>query len=105
MRVYRSSDLLTWERQGTILEGATTRPDDGPSGAHGDVIVIGEKAYIVYFTHPGREIHPQAHMNAYGNYPYEERRSSLECGELLFRDGTLVCERNDFDFFLPDLTK
>lgn len=103
MRLYRSADLVTWERQGVILEDATSRPDDGPSGAHGDVIVLGDKAYIIYFTHPGREIHPQAHMNAIGNYPYEERRSSLECGELYYSDGTLKCRRTDFDFYLPNL--
>ena len=103
MRLYRSSDLKKWERQGCILEDATTRPDDTPSGAHGDVVVVGGKAYVIYFTHPGRKSHSQANMNGIGNFPYEERRSSLECGELVFKDGTLECRRTDFDFYLPNL--
>ena len=105
MRVYRSADLKKWERLGCILEDATSRPDDGPSGAHGDVVVVGGKAYIIYFTHPGRTAHTRANKNDIGNYPYEERRSSLECGELIFTDGTLQCRRTDFDFFLPNLDK
>jgi len=102
MRLYRSSDLKKWERQGCILEDATTRPDDTPSGAHGDVVVVGGKAYVIYFTHPGRKSHSQANMNGIGNFPYQERRSSLECGELVFKDGTLECRRTDFDFYLPN---
>ena len=105
MRVYRSSDMDVWERQGLILEDATSRPDDRPSGAHGDVVVVDGRAYVVYFTHPARKAHLMAEMNSFGNYSYEDRRSSLECGQLIFEDGTLKCLRTDFDFYLPDLDK
>ena len=101
MRVYRSADMQTWERQGLILNDATSRRDDKPSGAHGDVVVVNGRAYVIYFTHPGRTSHGAASHDANGNIPYAERRSSIECGQLVFQDGTLKCVRDDFDFFLP----
>ncbi|MDQ6904486.1 MAG: family 43 glycosylhydrolase, partial [Bacteroidota bacterium] len=51
MRVYRSKDANTWEKQGLILDSASNRNEDRSSGAHGDVVVLGDKAYIFYFTH------------------------------------------------------
>ena len=100
MRVYRSDDLENWEAQGHILADATKRPDDGPSGAHGDVIVNGDRAYVVYFTHPGRPNHNEAKRDVNGNFTYKDRRSSLECGELFIEDGILKCRRENFDFYL-----
>jgi hypothetical protein len=103
LRLYRSTDLNTWEHQGRILTDASSRPDDTPSGAHCDVVVTGEKAYVIYFTHPGRHTHVDSPADSNGNIPYALRRSSIQCAELLFRDGTLVTDRtNDFDFFLPN---
>ncbi|WP_423147198.1 glycosyl hydrolase [Rubrolithibacter danxiaensis] len=104
MRVYKSTDLTNWEKQGMILDKPSKRPDDKPSGAHGDVVVVGDKAYVFYFTHPGRKTHFAATLNETGNYPYEERRSSIQVAELKLKDGTLVCERDrPFDFWLPAL--
>ena len=59
MRLYRSTDLEKWEKQGLILDKPGNREDDKPSGAHGDVLVVGDKAYVFYFTHPGRTSHGQ----------------------------------------------
>ncbi len=103
MRVYRSNDLTHWEKQGLILDDMGTRPDDHPTGAHGDAVVTGENAYVFYFTHPGRKTHFEAKMDASGNYPYEQKRSSIEVAQLIFKDGTLVVKRNeDFDFYMAD---
>lgn len=103
MRVYRSDDCKTWKKQGRILSGPSRRRDDGPSGAHGDVVVIGDKAYVFYYTHPGRTSHSDAPLNEDGVIPYSLRRSSIQVGKLVIEDGTLVCDRNDpFDFLLPD---
>ena len=103
-RLYRSDDLNTWERHGLLVSEASERPLDRPSGAHGDVVVVGEKAYIIYFTHPNRTTHGAVHMDELGRYSYAERMSVIQCGELLYKDGTLVCRHgNDFDFFLPNL--
>lgn len=55
MRVYRSTDLKTWEKQGLILDKPSNREDDKPSGAHGDVVVVGEKAYVFYFYTSGQK--------------------------------------------------
>ncbi|MEJ7676964.1 MAG: family 43 glycosylhydrolase [Segetibacter sp.] len=106
MRVYRSKDCNTWEKQGIILEGSSQRLEDTPSGAHGDVIVVDKKAYVFYFTHPGRKSHFEAPLNADGVVPYNLRRSSIQVAPLDMKDGTLVCDRNKpFNFWLSDLSK
>ena len=103
MRVYKSSDMKNWEKQGMILDDIGVRPDDHPTGAHGDALVTGNNAYVFYFTHPGRKTHFAATMDANGMYPYQERRSSIEVAQLLYQDGTLKCVRNeDFDFHLSE---
>lgn len=104
MRVYRSKDANTWERQGLILDKPSSRTDDTPSGAHGDVVVQGEKAYVFYFTHPGREKHTEAFIDKNGVIPYEHRRSSIQVAPLTCKDNTLICNRDSiFDFYLNDI--
>ena len=103
-RLYRSSDLSNWERQGILLGEASSRPQDRPQGAHGDVVVTGDKAYVFYFTHPGRDSHPHSPLSNIGNQAYELRRSVIQCGELVFKDGTLECNHEaGFDFYLPNM--
>ncbi len=103
LRVYRSKDLNVWEKQGIILGEASNRPDDSPNGAHADVVVIRNRAYVFYFTHPGRRNHNETPMDVNGVVPYELRRSSIQVAPLTFKDGTLVCDHNsDFEFYLPD---
>jgi hypothetical protein len=102
MRVYRSKDANVWEKQGLVLDSASNRNDDLPSGAHCDVIIVNDKAYIFYFTHPGRKKHTEAHLNSDGMYPFSEKRSSIQVGQLDFQNGTLICDRSKpFDFWLP----
>lgn len=99
MGVYSSDDLLNWHKQpGHILNGPSKRKDDYPSGAHGDVIVTAESAYIFYFTHPGRESHTKDYQNQIGNIPYELRRSSIQVAELDVTDGVLVVKDRDKPF-------
>ncbi len=101
-RVYRSDDAIKWERQGMILDKNGTRPDDSPTGAHADVVVTGGKAYIFYFTHPGRKTHFDATLQKDGTYTYDEKRSSIQVAELIYKDGTLTTLRDEpFDFWLP----
>lgn len=101
-RVYRSDDAIKWERQGMILDKNGTRPEDSPTGAHADVVVAGEKAYIFYFTHPGRKTHFAATLQPDGTYTYDEKRSSIQVAELIYKDGTLTTLRDEpFDFWLP----
>jgi len=104
MRVYKSSDLEKWEKQGLILDKPSQRKDDTPSGAHGDVVVLGDKAYVFYFTHPGRKSHTEDVHDENGNVPYELRRSSIQVAPLEYINGTLESNRDkDFDFYLPEM--
>lgn len=104
MRIYRSNDLDNWEKQGLVLDTPSSRHEDSPSGAHGDVVVVDGKAYIFYFTHPGRKSHFEGEMDSDGVYSYTNRRSVVQVGELVFKNGTLECDRDKpFDFFLPNL--
>lgn len=103
LRVYRSTDLNTWEKQGLLLDKPGKRFQDTPQGAHADVVVAGDKAYIFYFTHPGRKSHTETRNDESGNLPYQYRRSCIQVAPLTIQDGLLICDRNsDFDFYLPN---
>lgn len=87
--IYYSDDLVNWTRQEkNILKEPGTGEDDKVKGGHPDVVVIGEKAYIFYFTHPGRTKENEGKDN------YETRRSSIQVAELEYIDGKIVCDRN-----------
>ena len=105
MRVYRSTDLENWEKQGVILDKPSQRRDDKPQGAHGDVVVLGDKAYVFYFTHPDRSLHTEHPFDRDRNMmDYIYRRSSMQVAPLYIENGTLVAPRDQhFDFFLPNL--
>jgi len=101
-RVYRSSNAVTWQRQGMILDKNGIRKDDSPTGAHADVVVVGEKAYIFYFTHPGRKVHFEGELDKDGAYSYSNKRSSIQVAEIVYKNGTLDVIRDEpFDFWLP----
>ncbi|KHJ39278.1 beta-xylosidase [Pedobacter glucosidilyticus] len=87
--IYASTDLLNWKKQAkNILEQPGTGIDDGVIGGHPDVLVSGEKAYIFYFTHPGRTPENK------GKDTYEQRRSSIQVAELKYENGIITCDRN-----------
>jgi sucrose-6-phosphate hydrolase SacC (GH32 family) len=87
--VYQSDDLLKWKRQAkNLLEQPGTGADDQVIGGHPDVVVNGERAFLFYFTHPGRR-GEDAKKNG-----YEQRRSSIQVVELEFKDGEITCDRD-----------
>lgn len=88
--VYRSDDLDAWTYQGKILDQPGTRNSDGTIGKHADVVVCGDRAYIIYFTHPYTEDAPPRN----GVSPLSNRHTALQAAELELRDGRLVCDRN-----------
>lgn len=89
LAVYRSEDLETWTRQeGNLLSEPGTGPDDGVIGQHCDVVVEGDRAFVFYFTHPGR-VEPTE-----GTGPAELQRSSIQVAELEYVDGRLHCDRD-----------
>ncbi len=102
--VYRSSDAEHWEQQDNILAVGGKRRDDGVMGNHADVHVTqdGARAYIFYFTHPGRVTSRQTPDDE--TMPYEDRRTSLQVAELDVIDGRLVCDRDKpFDLDLGSI--
>jgi hypothetical protein len=85
--VYHSPDATDWTHQpGYILEGGAGGTNDATIGRHADVVVNGDRAYVVYFTHPGRTPH-----NA-GLDGYAQRRSVIDIAELKLVDGRLSCD-------------
>jgi hypothetical protein len=87
--IYHSEDLVNWTRQEkSILQEPGTGEDDKVKGGHPDVVVNGDKAYIFYFTHPGRTPANKSKDN------YETRRSSIQVTELEYLDGQITCDRN-----------
>jgi hypothetical protein len=86
MGVLRSNDLAHWTEQPECILGVPgTRPDDADYGRHGEVVVQGGEAFIIYFTHPfGPKDHTQP----------GKHRSSLQIAKLGLENGILVCDRN-----------
>ena len=87
--VFRSPDQVNWVGTGTILAAAEgcvpgEGVDVGP-GHHADVVVSGDRAFIIYFTHPWREVEAASE--------WDRRRSVILAAELEAREGVLVCDR------------
>ncbi|WP_211172373.1 hypothetical protein [Massilia forsythiae] len=87
--VYRSSDALHWHAQpGALLAEPGQGADDGVIGGHADVVVSGERAWLFYFTHPGRR-----GADAKADGP-AQRRSVIQVAELQEAGGVLGVERD-----------
>lgn len=95
--VYKSQDAISWVRCPNILDKPGTRKDDGTIGAHADVLVSENHAYIFYFTHPEKGL-----CNPDGDpvIEYRRNRSSIQVAELIEKDGMLVCDRDHVELEL-----
>jgi hypothetical protein len=93
LALYQSDNLISWKRlPGNLLESPGTGKDDSVKGGHSDVVVNEGRAYLFYFTHPGRvNSIPEENW-------YEKRRSSIQVVELEYKDGRLTCDRNKLTF-------
>jgi len=93
MGVYQSDDLLNWKRQEErLVEKPGKGKDDQAIGGHADVVVNGDRAYLFYFTHPGRG--PKAALPEGANT--DTRRSVIQVVELKYKeDGTITCDRDE----------
>jgi sucrose-6-phosphate hydrolase SacC (GH32 family) len=88
LAVYRSSDVIAWTKQPeTLLVAPGSGEDDKVHGGHADVVVSGNRAFLFYFTHPGRR--PDAPKTE-----TEQRRSSIQVVELKHENGQLTCNRD-----------
>ncbi|RFS21859.1 hypothetical protein DVR12_14490 [Chitinophaga silvatica] len=93
--VFRSVDATHWEYNNTILNTPGIRPDDIDQGRHADVKIVNNKAYIFYFTHPGR-VYPGEKEEDNDNNRWRYRRSSLQVAELELESGKMICDRNKY---------
>ncbi len=88
LSVYSSKNMENWHLQDErILENPGFGVDDEVKGGHADVIVNNDRAYIFYFTHPGR-------TEGVKDDNYDTRRTSIQLGELIFKDNKITCNRN-----------
>ncbi|MCC8174149.1 MAG: family 43 glycosylhydrolase, partial [Odoribacter sp.] len=91
--IFYSDDLLNWTKQEElILDKPGKGKDDATSGLHADVVVNKDRAYIFYFTHPGRTEENTGVDN------YKTRRSSVQVAELEYKDGKIICDRDKLVF-------
>jgi beta-xylosidase len=91
LEVYSSTDLLTWNKQpNRILEAPGKGTDDGVNGGHCDVVVNDGKAYVFYFTHPGRRKEMPALKNS-----FDDKRSVIQLAELHYANGEITCDRDE----------
>jgi hypothetical protein len=91
MEFYHSDDLLAWTKQNErILENAGKGTDDQAIGGHCDIIVQKDRAYVVYFTHPGRRKDKPAAPGS-----LDDRRSLIQIAELHMKDGIIWCDRDE----------
>ena len=87
--VYRSDDADHWARQPlNLLAQPGKGLDDQVKGGHPDLLISGDRAWLFYFTHPGRR---GADADA---DTVEQRRSSIQVTEVELHDGWLTCDRD-----------
>lgn len=88
--IYSSDDLLHWKRgEQRILEEPGNGPEDKAIGGHPDVVISNDRAFIFYFTHPGRTKENPAPAQS-----TEARRSLIQVAELELKHGEIWCDRN-----------
>lgn len=90
MEIYSSDDLVNWKKQASrILEEPGKGKDDQAIGGHCDVVVNKGRAFVYYFTHPGRS---KANPAAKGSF--DDKRSVIQLAELKFVNGEITCDRD-----------
>lgn len=99
--LYRTEDYTRWARcpfEGNLLQSHGTRPLDNSFGHHADVLAVGNRAYILYFTHPFPPDESQTNPLI-----RTEARTVLQMAELTYADGWLACDRNTDVWFEADM--
>lgn len=89
MDVYQSDNLIAWKLNARILEAPGKGKDDGAIGGHCDVVVNDGKAWVFYFTHPGR-----TKTNPAPAQSVAARRSVIQVAELQLKNGIVTCDRD-----------
>lgn len=99
LHCYESDDATNWTYNSTILNKPGLRPDDFDQGRHCDVVVIGDRAFIFYFTHPGRTYKMDGMEVEENTWNYH--RASIQIAELEYVDGKIVCDRDKYAKKVP----
>jgi hypothetical protein len=88
LAVYSSDDAEHWTAQAEpLLREPGTTPTDRSKGQHADVAIDHDRAFLFYFVH-------QAGADADLSDPTWQRRTVIQVVELKYKDGRLVCDRN-----------
>lgn len=95
LHVYESDDASHWKRNNTILNKPGKREDDQDQGRHCDVRVVGDRAYLFYFTHPGRVYDKTSGIEIEEN-TWQYHRASIQVAELEIADGKVMCDRDKY---------
>ncbi len=91
MEIFSSNDLLNWKKQtNRLLENPGKGKDDQAIGGHCDVVVNNGRAFVYYFTHPGR-----SKANPAPRGSYDDKRSVIQLAELKYVNGEIVCDRDE----------
>ena len=90
MEIYSSNDLLNWVKQPErILELPGKGKDDQAMGGHCEVLVQDERAWVFYFTHPGRRKDAPAPRGS-----FDDKRSVIQVAELEYANGSITSDRS-----------
>jgi len=95
LAIYRSEDATRWVKNNVILNTPGKREDDSDQGRHADVVLSQGRAFIVYYTHPGRK-YDKSNVEIWERESYPYRRCSLQVAELELVDGKIVCNRDKY---------
>ena len=99
-KCFSSDDCTNWEYAGMILDKPGKRPHDQAIGNHADVLVLGEEAYIFYFSH----VPVPEELDKTKPLPQEYRTLAVQVARLHTDGRMLYCDRDEeFDFVLPEL--
>lgn len=94
LHCYESDDAIHWKMNNTILNKPGKRLDDKDQGRHCDVVVVEDRAFIIYFTHPGRFYDKNGIEIEESTWEY--RRTAIQMAELEFIDGKIICNRDKY---------
>lgn len=104
MCVYCLKDVIIWEKQGVILDKFGICFEDMLSGVYGDVVVVGDKVYVIYFIYFGCKVYFEEIKDEDGNIFYYLCCLLVQVVELLIKDGQLVVDcLFEFNFYLFDM--